>query len=106
MWRRWGIPQTFLLLFTDELWENWKIQILKKWKKIAGDIPILHICTKNHNDMRYSAWDTEWDRIFGHFGPFFALLPKNILILSKYILVELSTSVYQFSTNPPSQHKK
>ena len=51
-----------------------KIRILKK--KIAGDIIILHMCTKNHNYMRYGSWDTEWDRqIFCHFGPFFAILP-------------------------------
>ena len=30
-------------------------------------------CTKKHNHMRYSSWDTEWDRIFCHFGPFSAL---------------------------------
>ena len=38
------------------------------------------MCTKNHNHMRYSSWDKEWDRIICHFGPFFALLhslPNN-----------------------------
>ena len=25
--------------------------------------------------MRYSFWDTEWDRFFCHFGSFFALIP-------------------------------
>ena len=73
MWRRWGTPQNFLLAFTDEVWKNRKIRILKKRKKIAGDIIILHMCTKNHNHMRYSSWDTEWDKFFCHFGPFFAL---------------------------------
>ena len=38
------------------------------------------MCTKNHNHMRYSYWDTEWQRIY-HFGPFFTLfhplLPNN-----------------------------
>ena len=80
MWGRWGTPQNFLLAFIDELWKTWKIRILKKWKKIAGDIIILHMCTKNHNHMRYSSWDKEWDRIICHFGPFFALLhslPNN-----------------------------
>ena len=43
-------------------------------KKFVGDITILHMCTKNHNHMRYSSWDTKWDRIFCHFGPFFAFL--------------------------------
>ena len=40
-------------------------------KNIAGDI-ILHMCTKNHNHMRYGSWDMEWD---WHSGTFFALLP-------------------------------
>ena len=29
-------------------------------KKIAGDIIILHMCTKNHNHM-FGSWDMEWD---------------------------------------------
>ena len=50
-------------------------------KKIAGDIIILHRCTKKHNHMRHSSWDTEWDNFFffvilGHFLPFKNL--KNI----------------------------
>ena len=80
MWGRWGTPQNFLLVFIDELWKTRKISLFKKWKKIAGDIIILHMCTKNHNHMRYSSWDKEWDRIICHFGPFFALLhslPNN-----------------------------
>ena len=32
-------------------------------KKIVGDITILHMCTKNHNHMRYSSWDTKWDSL-------------------------------------------
>ena len=31
-------------------------------KKCPGDIIILYISTKNHNDMMYGSWDTEWDR--------------------------------------------
>ena len=31
-------------------------------KKIAGDIITLHKYTKIYNHMRYSSWDTEWDR--------------------------------------------
>ena len=46
-----GTPQNFLLAFIDELWKTRKISILEKWKKIAGDIIILHMCTKNHNHM-------------------------------------------------------
>ena len=54
--------------------EKQKKQTFEKMKKIAGDIIILHMCTKNHNHMRYSYWDTKWDKKFCHFGPFFAFL--------------------------------
>ena len=74
-WKSWDLVQKsqtceeggahltyFLLAFIDELWKTRKFRILKKWKNIAGDIIILHMCTKNHNHMRYSSWDTEWDK--------------------------------------------
>ena len=48
-----------------------KNQNFDKIEKIAGDIIILHMCTKKHNHMRYRVRD----RIFCPFGPFFALLP-------------------------------
>ena len=32
-----------------------KNQNFEKMKKIAGDITILHMCTKNHNQMRYGS---------------------------------------------------
>ena len=38
-------------------------------KKFAGDIIILHMCTKNHNHMMYGSSDTEWN-ILGHLLPF------------------------------------
>ena len=48
---------------------------LKKMKKIAGDIIILHMCTKNQNNIMHGSWDTnDTATIFCHFGPFFALL--------------------------------
>ena len=74
MWRRWGTPQNPFLVFIDELWKTQKRRILEKWKKKSGNIIILHKRNKNHNHMRYSLWDMEWDKIFCHFGPFFALL--------------------------------
>ena len=83
-WRRWDTPQNFLLAFIHELWKTRKIRILIKWKtkkkqkKYAGDIIILHMCTKHYNHKRYSSWDTEWDRIFCHFGSFFTLLPHPL----------------------------
>ena len=45
-------------------------------KKIAGDIIILHMCTKSHNHMKYSSWYMELAFFCCcYFGPFFALLP-------------------------------
>ena len=35
---------------------------MKKKKKIAGDIIILYVPTKNHNHMMCGSLDTEWDR--------------------------------------------
>ena len=61
---------------------------LKFWKmkKIAGDIIILHMCTKNHNHMMYGSWDTEWDRqnflsFWAIFCPFSPLTTWKIKIL-------------------------
>ena len=36
-----------------------KIKILKKWKKMPGDIIILQMCTINDNCMIYGSWDKE-----------------------------------------------
>ena len=38
-----------------------KTQKSEFWKneKIAGDIIVLHMCTKNHSRMRYNSWDTK-----------------------------------------------
>ena len=47
-------------------------------KKIAGDIIILQKCTKNYNHMStVPEIQSETDRIFCHFGPFFAIYPPN-----------------------------
>ena len=45
-------------------------------KKFAGDIIILHMCTKNHNHM-VPEIRSDTDIIFCRFGPFFALLPPH-----------------------------
>ena len=79
----WGTPQNFLLAFIDELWKTRKIRILKKWKKIAGDIIILHMCTKNHNHMRYSSWDMEWDNFFWSFLAIFCPYSPLSLTIQK-----------------------
>ena len=41
--------------------KTWKITILIKFKKLPGDIIILHKCTKNHDYMLYCSWDTMRD---------------------------------------------
>ena len=62
-----------------------KSEFWKNEKKIAGDIIILHMCTKNHNHMRYSSWDMEWDKnflvILSHFLPF-TPYPPNLPLLT------------------------
>ena len=73
----WHLLMSFEKPKKSEFWKN-----EKKKKKIAGDIIILHMCTKNHNHVRYSSWDTEWE-FFCHFGPFFALLTPSRLTTQK-----------------------
>ena len=50
----------------------------EKKRKTPGDIIILHLCTKNLNDIIYSSWDKECDRlaVLGCFLPFNPL--KNL----------------------------
>ena len=58
---------------------NPKNQNFEEIKQIAGDIIILHLCTTND-----STWDIKHDRIFCHFGLFFALLPLQQHKKSKF----------------------
>ena len=83
MWGRWGRPQNFLLAFIDVLWRTQENQTFEQKKKFAADIIILNMCTKNHNYMKYSSWDTKWDRVSRHFGPYFALLTSCPLTTQK-----------------------
>ena len=71
------------------LLKNLKNLNFEKMKTISGDIIILHMCTKNHNHMRYSSWDTVWHRhnflSFGAiFCPFTPLTTHKIKILKKW----------------------
>ena len=60
-------------------------------KKFAGDIIILHMCTKNHNNLMYGSWDMECDRqkflslwtVFCSFSPFSRLWTQKIKIFKK-----------------------
>ena len=90
MWRSWSTPENFCLALLMNLKNNYLLKKLLKWtnkktvrilmftmylkkKKIetAGDIIILHLYTKNPDDMIHSSWDIECGRlklvIMGHF---------------------------------------
>ena len=57
---------------------NPKHQNFEKMKKMPGDIIILQKWTIDDNHMMYCSWMWSMtDRIFCHFGPFFALLPHK-----------------------------
>ena len=69
--------------------KNLKNQIFEKTKKkLLEIIIILQTCTKNHNHIRYSSRDMEWDNFFvilGHFLPFtFSLTIQKTNILKKW----------------------
>ena len=59
-------------------------------KKFAGDIIILHMCTKKHSHMMYGSWDMECDSkqnalsLWTVFSPFTPLWTQKIKILEKW----------------------
>ena len=70
-------PSPSLKFKISEIWKN---------EKNAGKIISLHMCTKNHNHMRYCSWDMEWEIKLAVILDLFALLPPNnqkIKILEK-----------------------
>ena len=80
------IISDFLSFYT--VLKTWKIIILKKWKKIASDIIILHMCTKNHNHMMYASWKMECNRqkflsFWTIFCPFTTQLTPKLKIWKK-----------------------
>ena len=69
--------------------KTWKIKILKKWKKIPGDIIISHMCTLNNNYMMYGFWDMECNgqyflSFWTVFCPFTPLTVRRTTILKKW----------------------
>ena len=54
-----------------------KSEFSKNGKKIARDIIILHTCTKNHNHMRYSSWDTERQNFWSFWAIFYPFNPPS-----------------------------
>ena len=67
-------------------------------KKFAGDIIILHMCTKNHNYMMYGSWDTEWDRqsfllFWAIFCSFTTPTPTSALMIPKIKTLKKSEKI-------------
>ena len=76
-----------------------KIKILKKWKKMHGDI-ILHMCTINKNQMIYGSWDIEHDRqIFLSFWTIFCPFNPQQPKISKFWKNEKNTWRYYHFTH-------
>ena len=70
----WALFFPFTLLIT------WYVKILKKWKKMPGDIIILHKCTKNHDHKLYYSWDMACDGCnfyFAFWTIFCPFIPPN-----------------------------
>ena len=57
----------FITLLTPKIW--------KKCKKM--EIFSFYTCTINEDHMMYGSWDIRHNRVFCHFGHFFALCPSN-----------------------------
>ena len=74
------------------------LHFFKKQRKTLGNIIILHLCTKNLDDMIYGSWGKEQDGlelvILGYFLPFYN--PKNpkIKILKKWKKLLEKSSFY------------
>ena len=67
-----------------------KNQNFEKIKKPSGDIIILHMCTKNYDQMIYASWDIVRDRCNCYFSfwaifcPFTPPTAQKIMILNKW----------------------
>ena len=64
---------SFFAVLTPHPLKNQKNNNFENMIKTAGDIIILHMCTKSPNHTRYSSWDTTWYRqnfLLGYFLPF------------------------------------
>ena len=96
MWRRWGTPQNFLAINWWTL-KNPKRQTFEKNEKNCWRYHHFTHVYQKHNHMRYSSWDTEWERIFCHFGPFFALLLHYWLQKLKFGKNVKNTQIYILS---------
>ena len=77
-----------------------KNQNFEKLKKALGTIIILHMCTKNYDQMMYSSWDMVRDRCNCYFSflaifcPFTPLTAQKIKILKKWKKFLKTSSFY------------
>ena len=77
--------------------QSWQCCIFfKKLKKTPGNVIILHLCTKNPDDMIYSSWDVEHDGlklvILGHLLHFYPLKTQKFRMSEKWRrLLEISS---------------
>ena len=76
----------FFALYPPPHPNNPESQNFEKMKKAPGDITILQMCSINHKYMMYEVWSAT-DRIFCHFGLFFALLPPPPLLTTQKIKI-------------------
>ena len=76
----------FALLFP---WQPEKSKLKKTWKKTPGDFIILHMYTKNYDQMMYDSWDMVHDKcnyisFWSIFRPFTPLTAQKFKILKKW----------------------
>ena len=74
-----------------------------KMKKASGNVTILHMCTKNHNNMMYGSWDIRHDRqsIFVILGKFLLFYPTNNLKNQNFEKMKKLLEISSFYTCVP-----
>ena len=73
---RHGVRQIFVILyhflpFSPPLPNNPENQHFEKMKKVSGNIIILNLCNKKHDQMMYTQIWSATDIVFCHLKPFF-----------------------------------
>ena len=86
-WRYHHLTYVYQKIWSDDVqflrYGAWQMQL----KKTPGDITILHVCTKNYDQMMYGSWDMVCDRCNCYFSfwaifcPFTPLTTQKIKIL-------------------------
>ena len=98
----------FLLFYPSNDPKNQNFETIKKrpgdtifytMKKRPGDIILLHMCIINEDNMMYGFWNIRHNRIFCHFGPFFALSSPWQPQKSRFWKIERTTWRYYHLTH-------